>query len=64
MQPKTTKHQQAPKPRRQAHRPKRIRAAKDTFIIERIYAPDVERQMAGLCILLGLPYTRPTGKAA
>jgi len=52
------------KPQRQMHRPKRVRAAADSLIIERVYQPDVERQMAGLCIVLGIPYVRPTGKAA
>ncbi len=59
MQPK----KQSPKPRRQAHRPKSVRPA-ETVIVEAVYAPDIERQIACLRIVLGLPYTRPTGKAA
>jgi hypothetical protein len=40
------------KPRRQMHWPKRTSAA-DSLIIEFVYEPDIERQMAGLCIPLG-----------
>ncbi len=50
---------QAPKPTKR-HRTKK---AEDTLIIERVYHPDIERQMAALCLLLGLPYKRPTQKA-
>jgi hypothetical protein len=57
-----TTQRTTPKPR-QMHRPKRT-SASDSLIIEFVYEPDFERQMAGLCILLGLPYTKPTQKAA
>jgi len=50
------------KPRRKL--PKQVTGRSDVLAIERIYRPDTEKQIAGLCVLLGLPYAAPTQKAA
>ncbi len=55
-----------PSRNRKLHKPPKQAAKQsvEVFVVERVYRPNIERQIVALCALLGLPYTAPKRKEA